>query len=169
MRSGKGSASAGAARWIPWVRACRGNVPVIVASDAIEGEGLWRGECLPAAQCGLCGGRADSQPAQPESISLNGLRSGKGGGTCAFAARGDFATATAEATHAKQANRRYAECVSSRRSVSGYDPAVRTSPEPGSRDDDGTVVCRISTMSERIRQKNDWNGRPKITTILSEP
>jgi hypothetical protein len=69
----------------------------------------------------------------------------------------------------KQIVRRARECVSSRRSVSGYDPAVRTSPEPGSRDDDGTVVCRISTMSERIRQKNDWNGRPDITAILSKP
>ena len=64
-------------------------------------------------------------------------------------------------TRMRQIVRRARECVSSRRSVSGYDPAVRTSPEPGSRDDDGTVVCRISTMSERIRQKNDWNGRPR--------
>jgi len=29
-------------------------------------------------------------------------------------------------------------------------------------------VCRISTMSERIRQKNDWNGRPGITGILNK-
>jgi hypothetical protein len=29
-------------------------------------------------------------------------------------------------------------------------------------------VCRISTMSERIRQKNDWNGRQSITAILSK-
>ena len=59
-------------------------------------------------------------------------------------------------TQNTQAMAKYArDCVSSRRSVSGYDPVVRTSPEPGSRDEDGTVMCRISTMSERIRRKND--------------
>ena len=55
------------------------------------------------------------------------------------------ATATGGANDAqKRAMVRCAlECVSSRRSVSGFDPAyaVRTSPEPGSRDEDGIVLC----------------------------
>ena len=171
LRSGRGSASPGVAAGF---RSGLGTAPVsTVASEAIEGEGSGAAGTSCAASC-ASGGRGRA------SLALT---------DCGPAARAELAPSPPlprvpalpqpnaassprrppeRDTRMKQIVRRARECVSSRRSVSGYDPAVRTSPEPGSRDDDGTVVCRISTMSERIRQKNDWNGRPGITGILSK-
>jgi hypothetical protein len=58
-----------------------------------------------------------------------------------------LATATAEATHVNEANSKMCARMRFISSI-GYrlrscEKQVRTSPEPGSRDDDGTVVCRI--------------------------
>lgn len=114
LRSGMGRASAGVAVGF---RSGVATVPVsIVASDAGEGEGSGVGgvscaaACVGSVSCVAAG--AGSATGAAGVVALNGLRSGREGGTCALAARagfadgerGDFATATAEATHAKQAN-----------------------------------------------------------------
>ena len=104
LRSGRGSASAGVAAGF---RSGLGTVPVsIVASDAIEGEGSGAAGMSCAASCGPAAAGAAGV------VSLNGLRSGREGGTCTLAARagfaaaerGVFATTTAGARHANEAN-----------------------------------------------------------------
>ena len=102
LRSGRGSPSTGGAAGL---RSGLGTVPVsIVASDAIEGEGSGAAGTSCAASCPAAGAVG--------VVSLNGLRSGREGGTCTLAARaglaaaerGVFATATAGARHANEAN-----------------------------------------------------------------
>ena len=137
-----------------------GMAPVLVAvSAAGDGEGAGGVACSAVCVVGVSGAGACSATGEACVAARSGLRSGRVGFTSALATtfdaraglaaveRGDFATATAEATHANEANSKMCARMRFISSI-GYrlrscEKQVRTSPEPGSRDDDGTVVCRI--------------------------
>ena len=167
FRSGSGSVSLAV---VAGFRSGSGAAPVTArepvadaGADWGEASGAsWGGACSPAVCAGevSCAGAASATGAPPGATAArSGLRSGRDGWISGFAAFAvcagfavtcvrDLAIASAGARHARKTSNSKMRARMRFISSIGYRLrscvlAVRTSPEPGSRDDDGSLVCLI--------------------------